>query len=102
MMEQVWGPANTEEQELAGLESGLKVFFAKHKSVRQGRGKSKAIALETRLKIFEEEIAKRPSIDDLSAKVEVLKAENESLKNFMKESSRRKQEKERAHGETCP
>ena len=35
MMEQVWGPANTEEQELADLDSGLKVFFAKHKSVRQ-------------------------------------------------------------------
>ncbi|KAK1629281.1 hypothetical protein QYE76_003596 [Lolium multiflorum] len=34
-----------------------------------------------------EEIAKRPSIDALSAKVEVLEAENESLKNFMKESS---------------
>ncbi|KAK1617646.1 hypothetical protein QYE76_023163 [Lolium multiflorum] len=114
MMEQVWGPANTEEQELADLESGLKVFFAKHKSVRQNTRKlhedlrthvlehkkeiellqtrdaesQKAIALlETRLKNFEEEIAKRPSIDDLSAKVEVLEAENESLKNFMKESS---------------
>ncbi|KAK1648886.1 hypothetical protein QYE76_066691 [Lolium multiflorum] len=47
----------------------------------------KPLRFETRLKIFEEEIAKRPSIDDLSAKVEVLKAENESLKNFMKESS---------------
>ncbi|KAK1616694.1 hypothetical protein QYE76_022211 [Lolium multiflorum] len=114
MMEQVWGPANTEEQELADLESGLKVFFAKHKSVRQNTRKlhedlrthileqkkeiellqtrdaesQKAIALlETRLKIFEEEIAKRPSIDVLSAKVEVLEAENKSLKNFMKESS---------------
>ncbi|KAK1653416.1 hypothetical protein QYE76_071221 [Lolium multiflorum] len=48
----------------------------------------KAIALlETRLKNFEEENAKRPSIDDLSAKIKVLEAENESLKNFMKESS---------------
>ncbi|KAK1668484.1 hypothetical protein QYE76_056643 [Lolium multiflorum] len=48
----------------------------------------KAIAiLETRLKGYEEEIAKRPSIDTLSAKVEVLEAENESLKNFLKESS---------------
>ncbi|KAK1628812.1 hypothetical protein QYE76_003127 [Lolium multiflorum] len=48
----------------------------------------KAIALlETRIKNYEEEIAKRPSIDALSAKVEVLEAENESLKNFMKESS---------------
>ncbi|KAK1614880.1 hypothetical protein QYE76_020397 [Lolium multiflorum] len=114
MMEKVWGPANTEEQELADLESGLKVFFAKHKSVRQNTRKlhedlrthileqkkeielsqtrdadsQKAIAqLETRLKKFEEEIAKRPSIDDLSAKIKVLEAENESLKNFTKESS---------------
>ncbi|KAK1648867.1 hypothetical protein QYE76_066672 [Lolium multiflorum] len=114
MMEKVWGPANTEEQELADLENGLKVFFAKHKSVRQNTRKlhedlrthileqkkeiellqtrdadsQKAIAqLETRLKKFEEEIAKRPSIDDFSAKIKVLEAENESLKNFMKESS---------------
>jgi hypothetical protein len=35
MMEQVWGPANTEEQELTELESGIKAFFAKHKNVRQ-------------------------------------------------------------------
>nr|XP_051211968.1 uncharacterized protein LOC127329498 [Lolium perenne] len=32
MMDQVWGPANTEEQELTNLESGLKGFFAKHKN----------------------------------------------------------------------
>ncbi|KAK1616526.1 hypothetical protein QYE76_022043 [Lolium multiflorum] len=109
MMEQVCRPANTEEQELADLESGLKVFFAKHKSVRQNTRKlhedlrthvleqkkeiellqtrdaesQKAIALlETRLKNYE-----APCIDALSAKVEVLEAENESLKNFMKESS---------------
>ncbi|KAK1643129.1 hypothetical protein QYE76_060934 [Lolium multiflorum] len=35
MMEQVWGPANTEEQELNELEGGIKAFFAKHKNVRQ-------------------------------------------------------------------
>jgi hypothetical protein len=35
MMDQVWGPANTEEQELTELESGIKAFFAKHKNVRQ-------------------------------------------------------------------
>jgi predicted nuclease with TOPRIM domain len=34
-----------------------------------------------------EENAKRPSIDDLSAKIKVLEAEAESLKNFMNESS---------------
>ncbi|KAK1662929.1 hypothetical protein QYE76_051088 [Lolium multiflorum] len=48
----------------------------------------KAIALlETRIKGFEDDIAKRPSIDSLSAKIEVLQAENESLKKFLKESS---------------
>ncbi|KAK1692424.1 hypothetical protein QYE76_009121 [Lolium multiflorum] len=114
MMDQVWGPTNTEEQELTDLESGIKVFFAKHKNVRETTRQlhedlrthvleqkkeiellqtrdaesQKAIALlETRLKGYEEEIAKRPSIDTLSAKVEVLEAENESLKNFLKESS---------------
>jgi hypothetical protein len=35
MMDQVWGHANTEEQELTELESGTKAFFAKHKNVRQ-------------------------------------------------------------------
>ena len=34
-----------------------------------------------------DEVAKRPSIDSLSAKIEVLEAENESLKKFLKESS---------------
>ncbi|KAK1573103.1 hypothetical protein QYE76_008314 [Lolium multiflorum] len=114
MMEQVWGPANTEEQELTELEGGIKAFFAKHKNVRQNTRKlhedlrthvleqkkeikllqtrdaesQKAIALlETHLKGYEDEIAKRPSIDALSAKVEVLEAENKSLKNFLKESS---------------
>ncbi|KAK1649102.1 hypothetical protein QYE76_066907 [Lolium multiflorum] len=103
MMEKVWGPANTEEQELADLESGLKNTRKLHEDLRthileqkkeiellqtRDAESQKATALlETRLKNFEEEIAKRPSIDDLSAKVEVLEAENESLKNFMKESS---------------
>ncbi|KAK1665999.1 hypothetical protein QYE76_054158 [Lolium multiflorum] len=114
MMEQVWGPANTEEKELNELEGGIKAFFAKHKDVRQHTRKlhedlrthvleqkqeiellqtrdadnQKAIALlETRIKGFEDDIAKRPSIDSLSAKIEVLQAENESLKKFLKESS---------------
>jgi DNA repair exonuclease SbcCD ATPase subunit len=34
-----------------------------------------------------EEIAKRPAVDALPAKVQVLEAEYESLKNFLKESS---------------
>nr|XP_051229649.1 uncharacterized protein LOC127347510 [Lolium perenne] len=114
MMDQVWGPANTEEQELNDLESDLKIFFTKHKNVRQNTRKlhedlrvhvleqmkeieglrqnaensQKALSiLETRVKNYEEEIAKRPTIDALSAKIQVLEAENESLKNFLKESS---------------
>nr|XP_051201971.1 uncharacterized protein LOC127315531 [Lolium perenne] len=107
MMDQVWGPANTEEQELTDLESGLKVFFAKHKNntrklhedlrvhvleqmteiegLRQNVENSRQalLLLENRLK----ETAKRPAVDAMSAKIQVLEAENESLKNFLKESS---------------
>ncbi|KAK1594279.1 hypothetical protein QYE76_048320 [Lolium multiflorum] len=117
MMEQVWGPANTEEKELIELEGGIKAFFAKHKNVRQHEDlrthileqrqeidllqsrdadNQKAIALlETRIKSFEDDIAKRPSIDSLSAKIEVLQAENESLKKFLKESSEEETKKRR-------
>ncbi|KAK1644412.1 hypothetical protein QYE76_062217 [Lolium multiflorum] len=119
MMDQVWGPANTEMQELSDLESDLKVFFAKHKNVRQvtlapklrntrklhedmrihvleqmteieglrqnAKNSQNAIKhLETRLN---EETAKHSTFDDLSAKVQVLEAENESLKAFIKQSS---------------
>jgi hypothetical protein len=35
MMDKVWGSADTEQQELNNLEGELKVFFAKHKNVRQ-------------------------------------------------------------------
>ncbi|XP_071676983.1 uncharacterized protein [Lolium perenne] len=45
--------------------------------------------LETRL---QEETAKHSSLDELSAKVKVLEAENESLRNFMKESSSKETE----------
>ncbi|KAK1620986.1 hypothetical protein QYE76_026503, partial [Lolium multiflorum] len=111
MMEKVWGPVNTEMKELSDLESDLKIFFAKHKEVRQNTRKlhedlrvhvleqmieieglrqntensQKAIKhLESRLN---EETARHSSFDDLSAKVEVLEAENESLGAFMNESS---------------
>ncbi|KAK1609410.1 hypothetical protein QYE76_033083 [Lolium multiflorum] len=51
MMDKVWGTANTEMQELTDLDNDLKVFFAKHKDVRQNAENSqKAIQqLETRL-----------------------------------------------------
>nr|XP_051190081.1 altered inheritance of mitochondria protein 21-like [Lolium perenne] len=111
MMEKVWGPADTEMKELSDLESELKVFFAKHKEVRQSTRKlhedlrvhvleqmteieglrqnaessrQAVLRLEARLK---EETDKRPTIDALSAKIQVLEAENESLKNFLKETS---------------
>ncbi|KAK1686089.1 hypothetical protein QYE76_046937 [Lolium multiflorum] len=45
--------------------------------------------LETRL---QEETAKHSLLDELSAKVKVLEAENESLQNFMKESSSKETE----------
>jgi RNA polymerase-binding transcription factor DksA len=37
--------------------------------------------------LFSEETDKRPTIDALSTKIQVLEAENETLKNFLKESS---------------
>ncbi|KAK1681096.1 hypothetical protein QYE76_041944 [Lolium multiflorum] len=59
--------------------------------------------LETCVKNYEEEIAKRPSIDALSAQVKVLEAENESLKKFLKESSeeetKKKKELEEKHAQ---
>ncbi|KAK1608113.1 hypothetical protein QYE76_031786 [Lolium multiflorum] len=112
-MNEVWGNPETEQQELTTLEGNLKVFFAKHKNVRQNTRKlhedlrvlvleqkaeieglhkrdaesQKAISiLETRLKNHEEQLAKCPSIDDIAAELEVLKTEHESLQNFLKES----------------
>jgi hypothetical protein len=35
LMNEVWGSAETEQQDLATLEDNLRVFFAKHKAVRQ-------------------------------------------------------------------
>ncbi|KAK1606729.1 hypothetical protein QYE76_030402 [Lolium multiflorum] len=75
------------------LHEDLRVHVLEQKSEIDGLRQSyadnqKAVSiLETRVKNYEEEIAKRPSIDALSAKIKVLEAENESLKNFLKESS---------------
>ncbi|KAK1630792.1 hypothetical protein QYE76_005107 [Lolium multiflorum] len=120
LMNEVWGHPDTEEQMLSKLEGEIKVFFAQHKNVRQNTRKlhedlrvhvleqkteidglrqsyadsQKATTLlETRIKNYEEEIAKRPTIDALAAKVEVLEAENESLKKFLKESSEEESKK---------
>ncbi|KAK1698780.1 hypothetical protein QYE76_015477 [Lolium multiflorum] len=111
MLNNVWGKPDEEMRELADLEDGLKVFFAKHKEVRQTMRKfhedlrvhvleqiteieglrqnaensQQAIRLlESRL---QEETAKHSKFDELSAKVQVLEAENESLKNFVKKSA---------------
>ncbi|KAK1610684.1 hypothetical protein QYE76_034357 [Lolium multiflorum] len=116
MLNKVWGKPDEEVRQLAELESNLKDFFAKHKEVRQTTRKlhedlrihvleqiteieglrqnaensQKAIQLlETRLK---EESVKHSSFDELSAKVKVLEAENESLKAFIQESSSKETE----------
>ncbi|KAK1696519.1 hypothetical protein QYE76_013216 [Lolium multiflorum] len=116
MLNKVWGKPDEEMRELADLEDGLKEFFAKHKEVRQTTRKlhedlrvhvleqiteieglrqnaensQKAIQLlETRL---QEETAKHSSFNELSAKVKVLEAENESLRTFMQESSNKETE----------
>ncbi|KAK1685691.1 hypothetical protein QYE76_046539 [Lolium multiflorum] len=116
MLNKVWGKPDEEVGYLAELEDSLKEFFAKHKEVRQTTRKlhedlrihvleqiteieglrqnaensQKAIQLlETRL---QEETAKHSSFDELSAKVKVLEAENESLKTFIQESSSKETE----------
>ncbi|KAK1627702.1 hypothetical protein QYE76_002017 [Lolium multiflorum] len=111
MLNKVWGKPDEEVRELADLEDSLKEFFAKHREVRQTTRKlhedlrvhvleqiteieglrqnaensQQAIRLlESRL---QQETAKHSKFDELSAKVQVLEAENESLKNFVKESA---------------
>ncbi|KAK1627870.1 hypothetical protein QYE76_002185 [Lolium multiflorum] len=111
MLNKVWGKPDEEVRELADLEDNLKEFFAKHREVRQTTRKlhedlrvhvleqiteieglrqnaensQQAIRLlESRL---QEETAKRSKFDELSAKVQVLEAENESLKEFVKNSA---------------
>ncbi|KAK1680684.1 hypothetical protein QYE76_041532 [Lolium multiflorum] len=111
MLNKVWGKPEEEVRELADLEVSLKDFFAKHREVRQTTRKlhedlrvhvleqiteieglrqnaengQKAIQLlETRL---QEETAKHAKFDELSARIQVLEAENESLKEFVKTSA---------------
>ncbi|KAK1686515.1 hypothetical protein QYE76_047363 [Lolium multiflorum] len=109
----VWGEPDPEQKELAILEDNLHVLFVKHKAVRQNTRKlheemhklmldqkseierlnkkeaedQQAIQLlESRLKANEDLLAKRPSIDDISAKLQVLETEQESLQASLKES----------------
>ncbi|KAK1680315.1 hypothetical protein QYE76_041163 [Lolium multiflorum] len=126
----VWGKPETEQQDLTILEDNLRIFFAKHKSMRQntrqmhedlrtlvlkqkaeiekltqkGAEDQQAIAhLQTRLKNNEEELANRPSVDEISAELEVLKAKHTSLHNFLKESAEKetkaKKELEEKHAQ---
>ncbi|KAK1691748.1 hypothetical protein QYE76_008445 [Lolium multiflorum] len=94
MMEKVWGPANTEMKELSDLESDLNAFFAKHKEVRQSTRK---LHEDLRVHVLEQltEIEglrqnaenSQSAIRLLETRLNVLEAENESLKNFLKETS---------------
>lgn len=113
LMNEVWGESDPEQQELAILEDNLRMFFVKHKAVRQNTRKlhedmhklmldqkaeierlnkkeaedRQAIELlKSRLKTNEDILAKRPSIDDLSAKLQVLETEHESLQASLNES----------------
>ncbi|KAK1617515.1 hypothetical protein QYE76_023032 [Lolium multiflorum] len=126
MLNKVWGKPDEEVRELADLEVSLKDFFAKHREVRQTTRKlhedlrvhvleqiteieglrqnaensQKAIQLlETRL---QEETAKHSKFDELSAKVQVLEAENESLKDFVKTSASQKSSEEGAARKNMP
>ncbi|KAK1666977.1 hypothetical protein QYE76_055136 [Lolium multiflorum] len=115
MLNKVWGKPDEEVRELADLEDSLKEFFAKHREVRQttrklhedlrvhvleqiteieGCARTRKIAnklsgcLNPVFKVrYLEETAKHSKFDELSAKVQVLEAENESLKNFVKTSA---------------
>ncbi|KAK1653061.1 hypothetical protein QYE76_070866 [Lolium multiflorum] len=111
MLNKVWGKPDEEVRELADLEDNLKEFFAKHREVRQTTRKlhedlrvhvleqiteieglrqnaensqQTIRLLESRL---QEETAKHSKFDELSAKVQVLEAENEFLKDFVKKSA---------------
>ncbi|KAK1696517.1 hypothetical protein QYE76_013214 [Lolium multiflorum] len=120
MLNKVWGKPDEEMRELADLEDGLKVFFAKHKEVRQTTRKlhedlrvhvleqiteieglrqnaensqKLSSCLRPAFKVRDpEETAKHSKFDELSAKVKVLEAENESLKTFIQESSNKETE----------
>ncbi|KAK1579728.1 hypothetical protein QYE76_016749 [Lolium multiflorum] len=109
MLNKVWGKPDEEVRELADLEVSLKDFFAKHREVRQTTRK---LHEDLRVHVLEQiaeieglrrtrKIAKRLSsclrpafktakhskFNELSAKIQVLEAENESLKEFVKTSA---------------
>ncbi|KAK1612046.1 hypothetical protein QYE76_035719 [Lolium multiflorum] len=104
MLNKVWGKPDEEVRELADLEDSLKEFFAKHREVRQTTRK---LHEDLRVHVLEQiteieglrqnaensqqapafKTAKHSKFDELSAKVQVLEAENESLKDFVKKSA---------------
>ncbi|KAK1606064.1 hypothetical protein QYE76_029737 [Lolium multiflorum] len=91
------------------LHEDLCVLVLEQKTEIEGLHRSyaesqKAISiLETRVKKHEEEIASLPSIKEISADLEVVKAERESLQKFLKESSKKetkmKRELEEKHAQ---
>nr|XP_051230252.1 intracellular protein transport protein uso1-like [Lolium perenne] len=107
LMNQVWGSAETEQQDLATLEDSLRAFFARNKAMRKNTRQlhedMRTLVLEQKAEIERlnrkeaedrqtiilpetKQLAKRPSVDDISAKLKVLESENESLKQSLKES----------------
>ncbi|KAK1628596.1 hypothetical protein QYE76_002911 [Lolium multiflorum] len=93
MLNKVWG--KPDEETMRKLHKDLRVHvleqIAEIEGLRQHAENSKKDIqlLETRL---QEETAKHSSFDELSAKVKVLEAENESLKAFIQESSSKETE----------
>ncbi|KAK1651347.1 hypothetical protein QYE76_069152 [Lolium multiflorum] len=66
---------------------------------RDAENQMSIATLATRLKNYEDQLAKRPSIDELSAELEVLKAEHDSLQGFLKESTEKETKEKKEHEE---
>ncbi|KAK1680374.1 hypothetical protein QYE76_041222 [Lolium multiflorum] len=109
----VWGNPKTEQQEQTTLEGNLKIFFAKHKNMRQNTRKLyenlRVLVLEQKAEIeglhkSYAESQKAITILETHVKThEVLKAEHDSLQKFLKESSEKetiaKKELEEKHAQ---
>ncbi|KAK1662086.1 hypothetical protein QYE76_050245 [Lolium multiflorum] len=101
MLNKVWGKPDEEVRELADLEVSLKDFFAKHREVRQTTRKlHEDLRVHVLEQITEIEGLRQNAengqkaiqlletrLQELSARVQVLEAENESLKDFVKTSA---------------
>ncbi|KAK1606314.1 hypothetical protein QYE76_029987 [Lolium multiflorum] len=94
LVNEVWGNPEAHSK----LHEDLRVHVLEQKAEVEGLRQSYADSQKV-LSILEtknyEEIAKRPSIDALSAQLKVLEAEHESLKNFLKEPSEEETKKKK-------